>query len=253
MSIEEEFRRFKQIREELKLTQSTFAEELGIGTTTADIERGRTRIPGYAVKELLKKYHINPLWLFGESGQKYLRSEEVTMSPQVVTVDQDGKENIVLVNVKAAAGYPLNIGDPQWFEALPAFGIPLPEYRNATFRGFQVSGESMLPILHSGEWIVGKAVDNWDNLSSNKMYVVVTADSVLVKKIQKENTTTYVNLISLNPEYSPIRLDRSEIRELWQVNSKLSFDLESDLQSISLQNLHQEMKELKEEVRRMAK
>ena len=85
------------------------------------------------------------------------------------------------------------------------------------------------------------------------MYVVVTADSVLVKKIQKENATTYVNLISLNPEYSPIRLDRSEIRELWQVNSKLSFDLESDLQSISLQNLHQEMKELKEEVRKMAK
>lgn len=252
MSVEEEFRRFKQVREELKLTQAMFAEELGIGSTTADIERGRTRIPGHAVKELLKKYHINPLWLFGESGQKYLRVE-VSAGPKVTTVDGEGKENIVLVNAKAAAGYPLNIGDAQWFESLPAFGIPLPEYRNATFRGFQVDGDSMKPVLQSGEWILGRALDDWDNLGRNKMYVVVTADSILVKKIQKDATTTFVNLISLNPDYAPIRLDRSEIREMWQVNSKLSFDLEADFQSVSLQSLHQEMKELKEEVRKMAK
>lgn len=253
MSVEEEFKRFKQIREELKLTQATFADELGIGATTADIERGRTRIPGHAVKELLKKYHINPLWLFGESGQKYLRTEEVAMSPKVITVDNEGKENIVLVNAKAAAGYPLNIGDTQWFESLPAFSIPLPEYRNATFRGFQVDGDSMLPVLQSGEWIVGRAADDWENLDNNRMYVVVTADSILVKKIQKGNASTYINLISLNPEYAPIRIDRSEIRELWQVNSKLSFDLEANFQNVSLYSLHQEMRELKEEVRRMGR
>lgn len=253
MSIEEEFRRFKQVREELKLTQAAFADELGIGTTTADIERGRTRIPGYAVKELLKKFHINPLWLFGESVQKYLRAEEVAMSPKVITVDNSGNENIVLVNAKAAAGYPLNIGDTQWFESLPAFSIPLPEYRNASFRGFQVDGDSMTPILHSGEWVVSKSVDDWNNLTNKGIYVVVTADSILVKKIQKDNRGSLVNLISLNPEYGPIPIDRSEIRELWEVNSKLSFDLEADFQNVSLQVLHMEMRELREEVRRIAR
>lgn len=251
MQIEEECKRFKQIREELNLTQAAFAEKLGISLTTADIERGRTRIPGQVVKELLKQYHINPLWLFGESGQKYLRIGETAMSPKVVTVDTAGKENIVIVSAKAAAGYPNNIGDAQWFESLPAFCIPLPEYRNATFRGFQVDGDSMAPVLHSDEWIVGKAVDDWDQLQNKSMYVVVTTDSILVKKIQKDNKSTYVNLISLNPAYSPIRIDRSEIRELWQVNSKLTFDLEADSQNVSLHNLHQEMKELKEEVRRI--
>jgi DNA-binding XRE family transcriptional regulator len=38
MAIDEEFRRFKQIREELNLTQAAFAEELGVSATTADIE-----------------------------------------------------------------------------------------------------------------------------------------------------------------------------------------------------------------------
>lgn len=253
MAIDEEFRRFKQIREELNLTQAAFAEELGISATTADIERGRTRIPGQVVKELLRKYHINPLWLFGDSSQKYLYADKVFVNPKVVTVDQAGKENIVLVSAKAAAGYPNNIGDAQWFESLPAFTIPLPEYRNATFRGFQVDGDSMTPALQSGEWIWARAVDDWDALNDKYMYVIVTVDSVLVKKIRKEKDSAFVNLISLNPDYAPIRVDRNEIREIWQVNSKLSFGLEADSGEVSLKSLHQEMRELRQEMRRLIK
>jgi SOS-response transcriptional repressor LexA len=251
MLFEDEFKRFKQVREELKLTQAAFAEELGIGATTADIERGRTRIPGYAVKELLKKYRINPLWLFGESSQKYLQSEHSTMSPRVITVDGAGNDNIVMVSAKAAAGYPLNIGDAQWFESLPAFGIPLAEFRNATFRGFQVSGDSMLPVLRSGEWVFTKAVDDWNHLNAQLIYVVVTAESILVKKIKKENDGISTQLLSLNPEYPPIRIDRSEIQELWEVSSKLSFNLSADANSISLHQLHQEIAALRLEVRGM--
>ncbi|SKB55726.1 XRE family transcriptional regulator [Dyadobacter psychrophilus] len=253
MQIDEEFKRFKQIREELNLTQSAFADELGISATTADIERGRTRIPGQVVKELLKKYHINPLWLFGDSKQKYLQADKLLMSPKVVTVDNAGKDNIVLVSAKAAAGYPNNIGDAQWFESLPAFTIPLPEYRNATFRGFQVEGDSMLPVLHSGEWIVGRALDDWEDVNPKQIYVVVTVDSILVKKIRQESGSTFVDLISSNSEYSPIRLDRNEIKEIWIVNSKLTFDLEADNQPVSLLSLHSEMKELKEEMKKLVK
>lgn len=253
MQIDEEFKRFKQIREELNLTQSAFADELGISATTADIERGRTRIPGQVVKELLRKYNINPLWLFGDSKQKYLQADKLLMSPKVVTVDSAGKENIVLVSAKAAAGYPNNIGDAQWFETLPAFSIPLPEYRNATFRGFQVEGDSMLPVLHSGEWIVGKALDDWESINPKQIYVVVTVDSILVKKIQQESESTFINLISSNPEYSPIRIDRSEIKEIWIVNSKLTFDLEADNKQVSLLSLHTEMRELKEEMKKLVR
>lgn len=253
MVIEEEFRRFKQIREELNMTQSAFAEELGISATTADIERGRTRIPGQVVKELLRKYHINPLWLFGDSSQKYLHADKIYLNPKVVTVDNTGQENIVMVSVKAAAGYPNNIGDAQWFESLPAFTIPLPEYRNASFRGFQVDGDSMTPALQSGEWIVGRAIDDWDGLNEKNIYVVVTVDSVLVKKVRREQPGNFANLISLNPEYAPIRIDRSEIREIWQVNSKLSFDLEADQQQVSLHSIYQEMRDLRQEVKKLAK
>ena len=41
-----EARRFKKVREEQKQTQQSFAQLLNVGATTADIERGKTKISG---------------------------------------------------------------------------------------------------------------------------------------------------------------------------------------------------------------
>lgn len=248
-----EQQRFKQLREELGLTQSAFAEQLGIALTTADIERGRTRLTGQVVKELLKQYSINPLWLFGESEQKYLRAPLSEVSPKIITLDNSGKENIVLVNAKAAAGYPHNLGDTQWYESLPAFTIPLPEYRNATFRGFQVEGDSMLPTLQPGEWVLGRAVSDLNNLKSGAICVVVLSDSILVKKVLRNSGGATVTLVSTNVIYPPVFVEVNELREVWQVNSKLTFDLDVDSQQVSLQSLGQEIRLLKEEVAKLIK
>src|SRR5699024_6183256 len=128
-------------------TQAEFAELLGINNTTADIERGRTRLSGEVIKELLRQFQINPLWIYGESNQKYLDLNQVSVLPKVISVDTDGSENMLLVNQRAAAGYPQNIQESGWHKKLPAFNLPLPEYRNATYRGFQVEGNSMEPNL----------------------------------------------------------------------------------------------------------
>ena len=237
----------------MNLTQAAFAEKLGIPSTTADIERGRTRIPGQAVKELFKLYRINPLWLYGESDQKYLKLPSADSSPKVITLDTTGKENIVLVNAKAAAGYPHNISDSHWYDSLPAFSIPLPEFRNATFRGFQVEGNSMTPILQAGEWILGKAVNNFDTLKNGAVYVVILTDSILVKKVFPDAKTSSLQLISVNPDYPPIGVAMDAVQELWQVNSKLTFDLATDDQSASLQSLSQEIKLLKTEIMKLIK
>lgn len=148
--VTQEVKRFKEIRDDHNFTQSEFAEVLGIKNSTADIERGRTKLSGKIVAELLKRFGVNPLWLFGESSQKYLAVNKGDVSPKVVTVSNSEEENIVLVNQKAAAGYPHNVQDVGWYQQLPAFDIPLPEYRNATYRGFQVEGDSMLPNLNPG-------------------------------------------------------------------------------------------------------
>ncbi|MGB5818026.1 MAG: LexA family transcriptional regulator [Saonia sp.] len=238
-------KRFTEVRRELGFTQSDFAKLLGISNTTADIERGRTKLSGRVVAELLKQYNINPLWLFGESSQKHLATTNTSVIPKVVTVDTAENENMVLVNAKAAAGYPQNIQDTSWYRQLPAFDLPIPEFRNATYRGFQVEGDSMLPNLKAGEWVLAKAVEHIDDVNPNKMYVVVLQDAVLVKKIEKSPNSQNIILISLNETYPPYEIEPHQVQELWQVSSKITFGVDATTEKGLLKQLQESMEELK--------
>ncbi len=244
-----EIQRFKEIRESNHFTQSEFAERLGIKNTTADIERGKTKLSGKVVTDLLKIFGVNPLWLFGESSVQFLETTKTTVLPKVVSINSSGSENILLVNQKAAAGYPQNIQDVEWHKQLPAFDIPLPQYRNATYRGFQIEGDSMMPNFQPGEWVLGKAISEISEISYNKVYVVVLSDSVLIKKLWKHDDNSKVLLISLNEEYAPLTVEINEVQELWQVNSKLTFSINAQSENNILRQLQESMEDLKNQLR----
>lgn len=244
-------KRFIELRRELGHTQVEFAHLLGISNTTADIERGRTKLSGKVVSELLKQFKINPLWLFGESDEKYLQPTNISVIPKVVTVDSSDRDNMVLVNAKAAAGYPQNIQDTSWYQQLPAFDFPIPEFRNATYRGFQVEGDSMFPNLKPGDWVLAKAVERIDDINANKMYVVVLEDAVLVKKIERKPNSNNVTLVSLNESYPPYEIKPYQIQELWEVNSKITFGLDATTEKGLLRQLQESMDELKNQIRQV--
>jgi phage repressor protein C with HTH and peptisase S24 domain len=224
---------------------------LEIKGSTADIERGKTKLSGKVVMLLYKKYKINPMWLFGESNEQYVTLNTMDVSPKVITLKPDGEESILLVNQKAAAGYPHNVQDSEWYETLPAFNLPIPQFRNATYRGFQVEGDSMMPNIRPNDWVLGRALSSITELSDGKIYIVVLQDSVLVKKIQKINNSSRIKLISLNEEYLPIEIDMKEIQELWQVNSKLSFGINEPGNSVLLKQLQNSMDELRGQIKQL--
>ena len=170
------------------------------------------------------------------------------MIPKVVTVDNADRDNMVLVNAKAAAGYPQNIQDTSWYQQLPAFDLPIPEFRNATYRGFQVEGDSMLPNLKPGEWVLARAIEHIDHVNSNKMYVVVLQDAVMVKKIEKRPNSNNITLVSLNETYPPYDIKPFQIQEIWEVSSKLTFNVDATTETGLLRQLQQSMEELKRQV-----
>lgn len=246
-------KRFIEIRRDLGYTQTDFAQLLGVSNTTADIERGRTKLSGKVVMELLKQFKINPLWLFGESENQYLETSKTSVIPKVVTVDSSEQDNMVLVNAKAAAGYPQNIQDTSWYRQLPAFDLPIPEFRNATYRGFQIEGDSMLPNLKPGEWVLAKAVEHIDDVNPNKMYVVVLQDAVLVKKVIKQPNSNNVSLVSLNDTYPPYEIKPYQIQEIWQVSSKITFGEDATTEKGLLKQLQESMDELKSQLQHVKK
>lgn len=237
-----EAKRLKSIREEFGETQAQFGLQLGI-TTTADIERGKTRITGQIIKELVKQYQINPLWLYGEAPNKYLPKPDV--APKMVSLNEEGAENIVMVSAKAAAGYGQNIGDVDFYQTLPVFTFPLPEFRNATFRGFQITGDSMVPLVQPTDWVIAKAVPGLNDIVNGQVYVVVEADSVRLKQIKINQAQTQLTLISLNLDYPPVEIDAENVLELWEYHSKITTKREA---GPGLEDIYKELREIKEQL-----
>jgi len=54
-------------------------------------------------------------------------------------------------------------------------------------------------------------------------------------------------LVSINEEYAPLEVLISDIQELWQVNSKLTFSVDATSETGLLRQLQQSMDELKSE------
>ena len=244
--ISTEAQRFKKVREDLSKTQSEFAQLLDAGSTTADIERGKKKITGKIVTELLRQFNINPLWLYGNSYNKYLETSQST-APKIITMDLSERENMIMVPIKASAGYANNLQDTDWFNELPAFSIPLPQYKEGSYRAFQVKGDSMLPVLQPSEWVMGRAVESIRQANDGKIHVVVTNEAVVVKKLRKDSQER-VMLISLNNEYPIIEQQVAEISELWEVNSKLSFDLDVHEGQEAMISLKQGLDSLRDEI-----
>jgi SOS-response transcriptional repressor LexA len=241
-------KRLKKIRQAFDLTQKDFGNQLGWHTSTADLERGKIKIPGIVITNLLDKFSINPLWVYGKSDQMYLNLHKHQVNPSVISVNSSDEENILMVNQKAAAGYPHNIQDRQFYDNLPAFDMPLPEFRNATYRGFQVEGDSMTPDFEEGDWVLARSVESIEDVKPANVYVIVLYDSLLLKKIKPSQSSHQILLISINDDYPPAVIDKPDIQEIWEVRSKLTFSINDSSKNSVLKKLERSMEELKDQL-----
>lgn len=151
------------------------------------------------------------------------------MMPQVVTVDTKGDENIVMVPVRARAGYLHGYDDPSFIEDLPVYSLP--GLSHGTYRLFEVEGISMYPTLHSGDLIIGSFVERLIDVRDDRVYVVVTRNDGLVVKrvlnrIEKDGKLI---LKSDNHKerdmYPPIVCDPEDILEIWYATGNMSRQL----------------------------
>lgn len=234
--------RLKRIRESLGKTVEAFSEALSY-PNYADIEDSKSDLPGDLVVKLLQVYSINPLWLYAESPSRYL-DISMNTAPKYIVLGETEEELVLLVNEKASAGYPQNILDRDWYKELPSMKLPFPNYKNASHRGFQVHGDSMLPNIYPGDWVIGRSVPSIQEVSSGKIYIVVLPDAVVVKQVYIEDkSSSSILLRSTNPEYEDLSIKISEIQELWEVSSKLSFAVNVSEDNSLRQELHASMRD----------
>jgi transcriptional regulator with XRE-family HTH domain len=219
--------RIKIIRKQLGMSQTEFANDIGITQTSLSQLEGEKNGISYDVyKAIVAKFNVDPLWLMDGKGEMYISDDAKNKSgalPLVVQISNDEEENIVMVDRKAAAGYLQGQSDPDYIAKLPSFRLP--GFYGKTFRAFEIIGESMLPGIHPGDMLVGSYVEELVHIKRGNVYIVVTHDgSIVAKRIFPLGNNAF-ELRSDNLVYEPYAVTSADIGQVWQVEARITKDI----------------------------
>jgi transcriptional regulator with XRE-family HTH domain len=164
-----------------------------------------------------------------------------------VMVDREGNDMIEVVPVKASAGYLKGYADETFIETLPR--ISLPYAVNGKYRGFPIMGDSM-PPLEGGSFVIGRFIEELEEIKDGKTYVILTKTEGLVYK-RAENKIAdegVVRLHSDNKVYLPFNIKAEDIQEVWEFVCSLNptDSPYTDLLYESLQNIQADVAILKQ-------
>ena len=242
------------LRKRLSLTQDQFAQQLGIKRSLIGAyEEGRAEPKLELLQKMAEVFSISVDDLIGKEfkadtvlpDKKFTRGKDVV----VVTVDSSERDNIEFVPHKAAAGYMNGYADAEYVKELSHFNLPM--LKQGTYRAFEISGDSMQPLL-PGTIVIGEYVDDLRNIKSGKTYVLVTQrEGIVYKRVFNyldENGTLF--LVSDNRQYAPYQLSGSDVMEIWMAKAYISvqFPDVGDKQDISVEQLAGVVLDLQKEI-----
>lgn len=249
----------KYLRKKAGFTQEQFAIQVGIKRSVVGAYEEARAEP--RLQTLISIAEVLNVTADDLIAKDLTKTEGATRKEKVkilsITVDTNDNENIELVPQKAAAGYLNGYSDPEYISELPRFSLPmLPA--NATYRAFEISGDSMLPIP-SGSIVIGKYLESVLEIRNGKTYVLVTSKEGVVYK----RVFNYIDergklfLVSDNKTFSAYELDPAEVMEIWEAKAYISVQFpdpesatELSLDKIAgmVVNLQHEVNELKKNI-----
>jgi len=96
---------------------------------------------------------------------------------------------------------------------------------NAGLKSFEISGDAMEPSLFNGDKVACLQIDeeDWmDSIYDNHVYVFVCNNKTYVRRVKTLESLNALQLNTDNNYYKPITLDLKNVKEIWQVHSKIS-------------------------------
>jgi transcriptional regulator with XRE-family HTH domain len=230
----------KFLRTQHSLTQKQLAEKLGLKQAAIGAyEEERASPPLSSLLDFSKIFKVNLDLLVNHDlskvPQKEWKAQQLSRGKEIlaITVDKDNKENVELVSQKASAGYLAGFQDTEFIQELPKISLPvLP--RNATYRAFEIQGDSMLPV-QPGSLVFGEYAEDLFSVKNGKLYVLVLKDGIVFKRVynflEKENKLL---LVSDNRQYAPYTIHAEDVLEIWKAHAFFSTKFpDADAQSSS--------------------
>jgi len=205
--------KLKSIRKDLGLTQGALAEKLDVTRASIGAYEEARAAPNY-------RFLIELSALAGVSVDEIIRGQGSKIKFGRADSNASG---IPLVPVKAAAGYQKGFPDEEYVKELPHFTLPI--LGKGNYRAFEITGDSMLPLV-SGTIVIGEKLERLSDLKDGQTYVLITRqDGIVYKRVfnyLRENGVLF--LVSDNEKYKPYSIDPMEIHEAWSAKAYISID-----------------------------
>lgn len=222
------FEKIKLAREKLGYNQSEFADFIGVTQKDVSmIESGNKKfIPIKYIEFLMKNgFDINSLF---DENEEIGKIEEVNEPQSVYKLKTDriinGNQSVPLYDIEAVAGLVPLFNDQKHEKPVDFITIPhLPKCDGA----IKVTGDSMYPLLKSGDIIMYKQIhDIGNDIFWGEMYLLSVAtddeEYISVKYIQRSDKgEDWVKLVSQNQHHQERHIKRDRIKALALVKASI--------------------------------
>ncbi len=247
----------KFLRKQKEITQNELAEQLAVQRTMISAyEDGRSEPKLQTLQKLCDILEVGLEELLEHDIETKGRKAVQKRGINILTIasNEEDKENITMVPQKASAGYLNGFSDPEYMESLPQFHLPNLS-RNATYRAFELAGDSMLPLI-PGTIVIGSYVDQPKDIKSGKTYVLVTqTEGVVYKRVFNYlNENGKLFLVSDNDHYKPFEVRGEDVLEVWESKAFISTDFPNPgdkKKPITLEDLGKMIQDIQADLRKI--
>jgi len=176
-------------------------------------------------KILIHFPQLNPDWLLTGNGAMFTSGASETGVKQYRLRTDNIIENqrIPLYNLEAVAGIVPLFGNAAATKPADYISVPhLPKCDGAVY----VTGDSMRPVLNSGDIVMYKIIDDIKNsIFYGEMYLLgldLGGDEyITVKYIHRSDAPDYLRLVSENPAHSPKEVPLTAVRAMGLVKGSI--------------------------------
>ncbi|MFI3318306.1 MAG: LexA family transcriptional regulator [Rikenellaceae bacterium] len=214
--------RIRALRKELQMTQEQLAQRLGVGKAALSmIETGKAGLSSRNLNILVQEFNANPDWI--ERGEGSMFNAEPTLTKFQLRTDSSlPLQSVPLYSIEGTAGLVPLFNKAEQTTPLNYIHIPnLPKCDGAIY----VVGDSMYPLLKSGDIVLYKQLSDINDIFWGDMYLLsIDLDGeeyVTVKYIQKSSEQGQVKLVSQNPHHADKEIEISRIRALALIKASI--------------------------------
>lgn len=210
-------------------TQKAFSAMTGIRQPNLSKILSGERPCGEAIiNKIVVSTGVNKDWLLTGEGEMLKQQGNATMVGGVYTVGQRDDEVVMVdfIPLAAHASFVESLdGSEVEFDRMPIVPFSEAERRDAaSYKIFEVSGDSMQPSLTDGAFILVKEIPETQWHYAEGVVVAVYSEFVVVKRVAANRllTDNCLVLSSDNPRYGDMTVPLSDLRALYKAKRIIS-------------------------------